>query len=89
MRRDKYGQLPVYRKSQEIFEIMADVLKEGEMEDPWGQMRTHTTLIQAKIAGAEGGGIYTLQMQNAVLIKLAVPDMFNAISIVLPLFGCA
>ncbi|EHQ27191.1 hypothetical protein [Mucilaginibacter paludis] len=84
MRREKYEHLPVYRKSQEIFElveIIADALKEDEMKESLaGQMWTNAALIQAKIAGAEGGGIYTLRMQNAVLIKLAVQDMFNAIS---------
>ncbi|MCO5947459.1 hypothetical protein [Mucilaginibacter flavidus] len=83
-RLDKYEKLPVYQKAQELFdlaEVIADALKEDEMKEHLAvQMFTNAALIQAKIAGAEGGGLYTLRMQNAVLIKLATQDMFNAIS---------
>src|SRR5476651_43535 len=80
----KYESLPVYQKSQEIFdlvEIISETLKEDDMKEHLAaQMWTNAALIQAKIAGAEGAGLYSLRMQNAVLIKLAVQDMFNAIS---------
>ncbi len=83
-RLDKYEKLPVYQKAQELFdlaEVIADALKEDEMKEHLAtQMFSNAALIQAKIAGAEGGGLYTLRMQNAVLIKLATQDMFNAIS---------
>ena len=83
-RLEKYEKLPVYKKSQELFdlaEIIADALKEDEMKEHLAaQMFTNAALVQAKIAGAEGGGLYSLRMQNAVLIKLAVQDMFNAVS---------
>ncbi len=83
-RLDKYEKLPVYKKAQELFdlaEIIADALKEDKMKrTPCAQMFSNAALIQAKIAGAEGGGLYSLRMQNAVLIKLAVQDMFNAVS---------
>jgi hypothetical protein len=80
----KYELLPVYKKSQEVFdlaEIIADALKEDDMKEHLAaQIFSNAAMIQAKIAGAEGGGLYSLRMQNAVLIKLAVQDMFNAIS---------
>ncbi len=83
-RLDKYEKLPVYQKAQELFdlaEVIADSLKEDQMKEHLAaQMFTNAALIQAKIAGAEGGGLYSLRMQNAVLIKLAVQDMFNAVS---------
>ncbi|WP_428327753.1 hypothetical protein [Mucilaginibacter sp.] len=83
-RLEKYEKLPVYQKAQELFdlvEVIADALKENEMkEDLAAQMFSNAAMIQAKIAGAEGGGLYTLRMQNAVLIKLAVHDMLNAIT---------
>ncbi|MEO6979032.1 MAG: hypothetical protein ABI113_11660 [Mucilaginibacter sp.] len=83
-RLDKYEKLPVYQKAQELFdlaEVIADALKEDEMKEHLAaQMFANAALIQAKIAGAEAGGLYTLRMQNAVLIKLATQDMFNAIS---------
>jgi len=82
----QYESLPIYQKSQEIFDlvdVISEALKEGEdnmKEHLMVQMCSNAALIQAKIAGAEGGGLYTLRMQNAVLIKLAVQDMFNAVS---------
>lgn len=83
-RLDKYEKLPVYKKAQELFdlaEIIADALKEDEMKEHLAaQMISNAALVQAKIAGAEGGGLFSLRMQNAVLIKLAVQDMFNAVS---------
>jgi len=83
-RLEKFEKLPVYQKAQELFdlaEVIADSLKEDEMKEHLAaQMWTNAALVQAKIAGAEGGGLYSLRMQNAVLIKLAVQDMFNAVS---------
>lgn len=83
-RLDKYEKLPVFKKSEELFElaeIIADALKDDEMKEHLAtQILSNAALIQAKIAGAEGGGLYSLRMQNAVLIKLATQDMFNAVS---------
>ena len=83
-RLEKWEKIPVYKKAQELFdlaEVIADSLKEDEMKEHLVvQMLSNAALVQAKIAGAEGGGLYSLRMQNAVLIKLAVQDMFNAVS---------
>jgi len=83
-RLEKYEKLPVYKKAQELFdlaEVIAESLKEDEMKEHLAvQMLSNAALLQAKIAGAEGGGLYSLRMQNAILIKLAVQDMFNAVS---------
>ncbi|MBB3054521.1 hypothetical protein [Mucilaginibacter gotjawali] len=83
-RLDKYEKLPVYQKAEELFdlaEVIAEALKEDEMKEHLAaQMLSNAAMVQAKIAGAEGGGLYSLRMQNAVLIKLAVQDMFNAVS---------
>jgi hypothetical protein len=81
---DKYRQLPIFKKAEELYElanIIADALKEDDSKEHLaGEIVGNAMLIQAKIAGAEGGGIYSLRMQNAVLIKLAAHDMFNAVS---------
>jgi hypothetical protein len=82
-RLDKYRQLPVFQKSEEILElanVIAETLKEDEKKEHLAaEILTNAMLIQAKIAGAEGGGLYSLRMQNAVLIKLAAHDMLNAV----------
>jgi hypothetical protein len=81
---EKWEKLPVYQKSQELFdlaEVIAEALKDDNMKEHLAaQMLSNAALVQAKIAGAEGGGLYSLRMQNAVLIKVAVQDMFNAVS---------
>lgn len=80
----KYQSLPVYQKAHKLFELaqtMADSLKDDEMKDSLaGQIWTNAAIVQAKIAGAEGAELYSLRMQNAVLIKVAIHDMLNAAS---------
>jgi hypothetical protein len=82
-RLDKYRKLPVFQKSDELLElanIIAETLKENDKKEHLAaEILTNAMLIQVKIAGAEGGGLYSLKMQNAVLIKFAVQDMFNAV----------
>ncbi|MBS1524232.1 MAG: hypothetical protein JST19_01205 [Bacteroidetes bacterium] len=80
---EKYQELPVYKKAQELYEL-ADVIVEAIKEDDqkdWyaNEIVGNAMLIQAKIAGAEGGGLYSLRMENAVLIKYAVYNMRNAV----------
>lgn len=83
-KRDKYRKLPVYQKAQEIFEL-AEIISEALKDDPMkehlaGEIWGEAAIIQAKIAGAEGAGIFSIRMENAVLIKVVAQNMFNAIS---------
>lgn len=85
-RLEKYRKLPVFKKSEELFDLaeaMADSLKDEDARKAHlaSEIFNNAALIQAKIAGAEGGGLYTIRMQNAVLIKLATQDMFNAAAV--------
>ncbi len=83
-RLDKYRNLPVFKKSEEILEIaevIAESLKTDDKSEHFAsEIIGNAMIIQVKIAGAEGGGLYSLKMQNAVLIKFAVHDMFNAVA---------
>ncbi|HEY4327391.1 MAG TPA: hypothetical protein VGN20_25635 [Mucilaginibacter sp.] len=83
-RLDRYRKLPIFKKSDELYElanVIAEALKEDDKRQHLAsEIVGNAMLIQAKIAGAEGGGTYSIRMQNAVLIKLAVQDMFNATS---------
>jgi hypothetical protein len=82
-RLDRFKKLPVFQKSEELMElanVIAETLKEDDKKEHLAaEILTNAMLIQVKIAGAEGGTLYSLRMQNAVLIKLAVHDMFNAV----------
>jgi len=80
---EKYRKLPVYKKSEELYElanVIVEAIKEDDQKD-WlvSEIVGNAMLIQAKIAGAEGGGLYSLRMQNAVLIKYAAYNMLNAV----------
>jgi hypothetical protein len=82
-RLDRYRQLPVFKKADEILElaeVIAETLKEDEKKEHLAtEIVSNAMIIQAKIAGAEGGSLYSLRMQNAVLIKYAVQNMMNAV----------
>jgi len=82
-RLDKYRKLPVFKKADEILEL-AEVIVEAIAEDEKKEhlateILSNAMLIQVKLAGAEGGSLYSLRMQNAVVIKIAVHDMLNAV----------
>lgn len=82
-RLDKYRELPIFQKSEEILElaeVIAEVLKEdSKKEHLASEILSNAIVMQVKIAGAEGGGLYSLKMQNAVVIKIAAQDMLNAV----------
>jgi len=80
---EKYRKLPVYKKAEELLEL-AEVIVEAIKEDDekeWlsGEIVGNAMIVQAKIAGAEGGGLYSLRMENAVLIKYAIYNIRNAV----------
>ena len=82
-RLDKYRELPIFQKSEEMLElaeVIAEVLKEdSKKEHLASEILSNAMIMQVKIAGAEGGGLYSLKMQNAVVIKIAAQDMLNAV----------
>lgn len=61
-------------------EAIVEAIKEDDQKE-WlaGEIIGNAMLVQAKIAGAEGAGLYSLRMENAVLIKYAVYNMRNAV----------
>lgn len=64
----------------DLADVIAEALKENDRKEHLAsEIVSNAMLIQVKIAGASGGNLYSLKMQNAVLIKLAVQDMFNAV----------
>lgn len=75
----KHDHLPIAKKAREILEItmaITDAIDEDEdMFNAREIMMSNATLIGAKIAGAEGAELYSLRMENAVLIKLAVCEL--------------
>jgi len=82
-RLDKYRKLPVFKKAEEILElaeVIVEAIKEDDKKEHFAtEILSNAMLIQVKVAGAEGVSLYSLRMQNAVIIKLAVQDMMNAV----------
>ncbi|OYT16181.1 MAG: hypothetical protein B7C24_09105 [Bacteroidetes bacterium 4572_77] len=80
---EKHKSLAIYIKSEEIYqtvkEIMALVPEENErLKDFAAMMLNEAMIIQAKIAGAEGGDLYSIRMQNAAIIRKAAMDLIIA-----------
>ncbi|WP_207533806.1 hypothetical protein [Desertivirga arenae] len=80
---DEIKNLPVYKKAKELLtlaEHIAEYLKENEQRrDLQGQIVGNAMLIVVKISGAEASELYSLKMENAIRIKFAVREMFEAV----------
>ena len=73
-RLDKTRNLPIYQKSELIYQLVESLMASLPEDDDYIQdtkdfMRADAMLITAKIAGAEGGDLYSIRMQNAALIR--------------------
>jgi hypothetical protein len=72
--------LPIFRKGQEIYEVVkeiADLIPEENenLQDIKIQMLSDAAMLTVKVAGAEGGDLYDIRMQNAALIRKAANDL--------------
>ncbi len=74
-----YKELPVFKKANEILEITKAITDAIDEEDDIFNMRefmmSNALTMTSKIVGAEGGDLYSLRMENAVLIKLAACEL--------------
>lgn len=72
--------LPIYIKGKEIFDVVhriSELIPEDakELQDIKHVMITDAALLTVKIAGAEGGGLYSIKMQAAAIIRKAANDL--------------
>ena len=72
---DRIDNLLVMKKAREIFDIVDSLVELIDDEDAFiahyrSMLFEDSSIICAKIAGAEGGDLYSLRMENAVLIKI-------------------
>ena len=73
-RRDKTHDLAIFKKAELIFQMVQSLLESLPEDDEYIQATKHLMLedamiIPAKIAGAEGGDLYSIRMQNAAIIR--------------------
>jgi len=71
---DKLKNLPIYQKAELLFQLVQSLVASLPEEDEYIQATKHlmmedAMIIPAKIAGAEGGDMYSIRMQNAAIIR--------------------
>jgi hypothetical protein len=81
MPRENYEKLPVFIKAREIGEITRTIVETIDSEKDLFNLKefmlTNAYILGAKIAAAEGGDLYSIRMENAVLIKIAARELLT------------
>ena len=77
---DGYRKLPIYKKAQEIVDLVrkiADLIPEDDkmLNSIMGFILEDAYIIPAKIAGAEGGDLYDIRMENAAIIRKSARNL--------------
>lgn len=84
MNKDKLFQMPIMVKAMEIQELVsalrafyeeAEVDENSPLEMQLDMIYENSLIIPAKIAGAEGGDIYDIRMENAAIIRKAAREI--------------
>lgn len=78
-KRKKLKNLPVYKKAMSLADLarrICDVVDEEKDElQITHQILSNALIIPAKIAGAEGGDLYSIRFDNATIIKLSAREL--------------
>lgn len=77
---NQHENLPIFKKAEEIFEVVYQIGQlipedDDHLQYIKAQMLGDATMISAKIAGAEGGDLYDIRMENAAIIRKAAHDL--------------
>jgi hypothetical protein len=79
---DKTDNMPIYQKAEQIFRLTEGLVQIIPVENEFLQETTvhymleNAMLIPVKIAGAEGGDLYDLRMENAAIIRRAARELY-------------
>ena len=79
---DKTDNMPIYQKAEQIFRLTEGLVQIIPVENEFLQETTvrymleNAMLIPVKIAGAEGGDLYDLRMENATIIRKAARELY-------------
>jgi hypothetical protein len=76
----RWENLPIYKKGQEIYNVVEEIAglipDDNEiLQNIRMQMLSDAAMLTVKVAGAEGGDLYDIRMQNAALIRKAANDL--------------
>ena len=75
-----FTKLPIYKKGKDIFHLVENITAlipddDALLCDTKRFMYEDAAMIPAKIAGAVGGDLYDIKMENATLIRKAARDL--------------
>lgn len=77
--------MPLYQKALQVVEVatmLIGAFEEGKDQlNIAEQMLSNAHIIPAKIAGAEAGDLYSLRMENAIMIKIAARELLAQTSL--------
>ncbi len=79
---EKTQQLPIYQKAEILFQLVeslaASLPEDNELLQSMKEiMRADAMMLPAKIMGAEAGGIYSIKMQNAAIIRYHAMSLYT------------
>ncbi len=76
--------LPVFLKAEEVMEItqaiVATIDRDADLLMMHEQMLGNAMMLPAKIVGAEGGDLFSIRMENAVIIRMYARDLQTQVS---------
>lgn len=77
---DPVENLPIYKKGEEIYEVVSKICElipqdNEHLQFTKAQMLTDSMQLTVKVAGAEGGDLYDLRMENAAIIRKAAREL--------------
>jgi hypothetical protein len=76
--------LPVFLKAEEVMEItqaiVATIDRDADLLMMHEQMLCNAMMLPAKIVGAEGGDLFSIRMENAVIIRMYARDLQTQVS---------
>ena len=83
---DRVHNMPLMKKADEILHLTEAIIATiNEADDVLlirEQMMSNALMLIPKIAGAEGGNLYTLRMENAVIIKIHARELLAQTALV-------
>ena len=86
-----YEKMSIYRKGQEIFDLVKCITdlfpdENDQLQMIKGQMIEDAMYLVSKVASAEGADLYDIRMENAAIIRKAARDLMVSYH-ALELFG--